>query len=918
MLFNLLKKFLGSKNSRELRRINKIVGTINSYASAFQALTDKELREKTHDFRLRFEGGESLEQLLPEAFATVREVAARTLGMRHFDVQLIGGIALHEGRIAEMRTGEGKTLVATLAAYLNAIPAEGVHIVTVNDYLAKRDALWMGPLYTGLDLSLGVVQSFQAADTANSFLLDASGNNLKSCSRQLAYGADITYGTNNEFGFDYLRDNMCLRLEEKTQRSSYFAIVDEVDSILIDEARTPLIISGAAQDSSKLYKTINTLIRNLVAVGDSGSGDFVIDEKLRQVELTEEGHLNVETALVKAQLLNDKESLYQASNLGLLHHVSSALRAHYLFKADVEYIVQDGNVILIDEHTGRTMPGRRLSEGLHQAIEAKEGLIIQQESQTLASTTFQNYFRLYEKLAGMTGTADTEAFEFKQIYGLDVVVIPTNVAVNRTDLNDLIFLTQKEKFEAVINDIRDTVGKGAPVLVGTASVETSELLSEMLRKEGIKHNVLNAKQHEREASIIVNAGRPGSVTIATNMAGRGTDIVLGGNLEVELKALKDGSPEEVQACCDAWAERQKTVILAGGLHIIATERHESRRIDNQLRGRCGRQGDPGVSRFYLSLEDPLMRLFASDRVKNMMRSMGMGYGEAIEHRMVTNAIVKAQRKVEGRNFDIRKHLLEYDDVANDQRQVIYQQRNDLLSDADISEIITQIRADVVNRLIDDYIIPGSLDEQWDTQGLERKVASDFDVEIALDHWLEEDNRLGEPEVRDRILNMVQQAYETRHGHVGEYLQDVERQVMLHVLDNLWKEHLSNMDQLRQGIGLRAYAQKNPKQEYKRESFALFEELLENVKYETVRFLNNVQISSHDDLSKLEKKRRDEQSNRAYSHEKIDSNGQEQHEKTQSNSIKNQPVRRHGNKMGRNEPCSCGSGKKFKHCCGKIT
>ena len=918
MLFNLLKKFLGSKNSRELRRINKIVGTINSYASAFQALTDKELREKTHDFRLRFEGGESLEQLLPEAFATVREVAARTLGMRHFDVQLIGGIALHEGRIAEMRTGEGKTLVATLAAYLNAIPAEGVHIVTVNDYLAKRDALWMGPLYTGLGLSLGVVQSFQAADTANSFLLDASGNNLKSCSRQLAYGADITYGTNNEFGFDYLRDNMCLRLEEKTQRSSYFAIVDEVDSILIDEARTPLIISGAAQDSSKLYKTINTLIRNLVVVGDSGSGDFVIDEKLRQVELTEEGHLNVETALVKAQLLNDKESLYQASNLGLLHHVSSALRAHNLFKADVEYIVQDGNVILIDEHTGRTMPGRRLSEGLHQAIEAKEGLVIQQESQTLASTTFQNYFRLYEKLAGMTGTADTEAFEFKQIYGLDVVVIPTNVAVNRTDLNDLIFLTQKEKFEAVINDIRVTVEKGAPVLVGTASVETSELLSEMLRKEGIKHNVLNAKQHEREASIIVNAGRPGSVTIATNMAGRGTDIVLGGNLEVELKALKDDSPEEVQSCCDAWAERQKTVILAGGLHIIATERHESRRIDNQLRGRCGRQGDPGVSRFYLSLEDPLMRLFASDRVKNMMRSMGMGYGEAIEHRMVTNAIVKAQRKVEGRNFDIRKHLLEYDDVANDQRQVIYQQRNDLLSDADISEIITQIRADVVNRLIDDYIIPGSLDEQWDTQGLERKVASDFDVEIALDHWLEEDNRLGEPEVRDRILNMVQQAYETRHGHVGEYLQDVERQVMLHVLDNLWKEHLSNMDQLRQAIGLRAYAQKNPKQEYKRESFALFEELLENVKYETVRFLNNVQISSHDDLSKLEKKRRDEQSNRAYSHEKIDANGQEQHEKSQSNSIKNQPVRRHGNKMGRNEPCSCGSGKKFKHCCGKIT
>ena len=652
-------------------------------------------------------------------------------------------------------------------------------------------------------------------------------------------------------------------------------------------------------------------------VGDSGLGDFVVDEKLRHVELTEDGHLNVEAALVKAKLLSEEDSLYQASNLGLLHHVSSALRAHYLFNADVEYIVQDGQVVLIDEHTGRTMPGRRLSEGLHQAIEAKEDLVIQQESQTLASTTFQNYFRLYEKLAGMTGTADTEAFEFKQIYGLDVVVIPTNVTVNRTDLNDLIFLTQKEKFEAVIEDIRSTVSKGAPVLVGTASVETSELLSGMLRKEGIKHSVLNAKQHEREASIIVNAGRSGSVTIATNMAGRGTDIVLGGNLEVELKALKDGSPEEVKACREAWTERQRAVISAGGLHIIATERHESRRIDNQLRGRCGRQGDPGVSRFYLSLEDPLMRLFASDRVKNMMRSMGMEYGEAIEHRMVTNAIVKAQRKVEGRNFDIRKHLLEYDDVANDQRQVIYQQRNDLLADDNISDIITQIRADVVNHSIDEHIMPGSLDEQWDIEGLERKLAADFDIEIAVSRWLDEDNRLGEVGVRERILDLVQQAYETRHGHVGDYLQDVERQIMLHVLDNLWKEHLSNMDQLRQSIGLRAYAQKNPKQEYKRESFSLFEELLDNVKYETIRFLNNVQISSQDDVSRLEKKRRDEQGNRAYSHAKVEAVEGEQQENSQSTSIKNQPVRRHGNKMGRNEPCSCGSGKKFKHCCGKI-
>ena len=918
MFFNLLKKVLGSKNSRELRRINKIVETINSHGKDLQGLSDLELSEKTQHFRARYRNGESLEQLLPEAFANVREVATRSLGMRHFDVQLIGGITLHEGRIAEMRTGEGKTLVATLAAYLNAIPGKGVHIVTVNDYLAKRDAEWMGPLYTGLGLSLGVVQSFQASDQPNSFFIGLDGGNkLQSCSRQQAYSADVTYGTNNEFGFDYLRDNMCLRLEEKTQRSSHFAIVDEVDSILIDEARTPLIISGAAQDSSKLYKTINSLIRDLVMVGDSGLGDFVVDEKLRHVELTEDGHLNVEAALVKAKLLSDEDSLYQASNLGLLHHVSSALRAHYLFNADVEYIVQDGQVVLIDEHTGRTMPGRRLSEGLHQAIEAKEGLVIQQESQTLASTTFQNYFRLYEKLAGMTGTADTEAFEFKQIYGLDVVVIPTNVTVNRTDLNDLIFLTQKEKFEAVIDDIRSTVSKGAPVLVGTASVETSELLSGMLRKEGIKHSVLNAKQHEREASIIVNAGRSGSVTIATNMAGRGTDIVLGGNLEVELKALKDGSPEEVKACREAWTERQRAVISAGGLHIIATERHESRRIDNQLRGRCGRQGDPGVSRFYLSLEDPLMRLFASDRVKNMMRSMGMEYGEAIEHRMVTNAIVKAQRKVEGRNFDIRKHLLEYDDVANDQRQVIYQQRNDLLADDNISDIITQIRADVVNHSIDEHIMPGSLDEQWDIEGLERKLAADFDIEIAVSLWLDEDNRLGEVGVRERILDLVQQAYETRHGHVGDYLQDVERQIMLHVLDNLWKEHLSNMDQLRQSIGLRAYAQKNPKQEYKRESFSLFEELLDNVKYETIRFLNNVQISSQDDVSRLEKKRRDEQGNRAYSHAKVEAVEGDQQENSQSTSIKNQPVRRHGNKMGRNEPCSCGSGKKFKHCCGKI-
>ena len=732
MLANMLKKVLGSKNARDLRRINTIVNKVNALEESLGALDDAQLAGKTVDLRQRLASGESVEMLLPEAFATVRETANRTLGMRHFDVQIIGGVTLHEGRIAEMRTGEGKTLVATLAAYLNALPAAGVHVITVNDYLAKRDAQWMAPLYTALGLSVGVVQSFRGPEIANSFYVAAGdGNNLQPCSRQQAYAADITYGTNNEFGFDYLRDNMALRLEEKSQRGLHYAIIDEVDSILIDEARTPLIISGAAQDSSELYRSINALTVSLTQETDDQSGDFSVDEKTRQVELTEDGHQRVEQALIGAELLDPQESLYQASNLGLLHHISSALRAQYLFHNDVEYIVQDGQVVLIDEHTGRTMPGRRLSEGLHQAIEAKEKLNIQQESQTLASTTFQNYFRLYSKLAGMTGTADTEAFEFQQIYGLDVMVIPTNVDVNRDDLNDLIYCTQGEKFDAVIEDIRDTVANGAPVLVGTASVETSELLSSILTKNKIEHNVLNAKQHEREASIIVDAGRPGAITIATNMAGRGTDIVLGGNLDAELNALADATSTEIEARREAWKVRQQTVIAAGGLHIIGTERHESRRIDNQLRGRSGRQGDPGVSRFYLSLEDPLMRLFASDRVKNMMRSLGMEQGEAIEHRMVTNAIVKAQRKVEGRNFDMRKHLLEYDDVANDQRQVIYQQRNDLLEDEDISDIISAIRVDVVTECVDGHITPDSLDEQWDIAGLERSLETDFAVKVPL-------------------------------------------------------------------------------------------------------------------------------------------------------------------------------------------
>ena len=715
MFGKILKKVFGTSNDRELRGMRKIVTKVNALEEGLKALSDIDLKAQTTVLRERLSQGETLDQILPEAFAVVRETASRVMGMRHFDVQMIGGLTLHSGKIAEMRTGEGKTLVATLAAYLNALPADGVHVITVNDYLARRDAQWMAPLYQALGMSIGVIQSYQGPDSPNSFRLNPEDEGeLQPSTRQDAYAADITYGTNNEFGFDYLRDNMALRLEDKSQRGLTFAIIDEVDSILIDEARTPLVISGAAQDSSALYQSINALTLKLTAQvepeetddAEAGTdapeeldGDFVVDEKSRGVELTESGHQKVEEILISEGLLEQDQSLYMASNLGLLHHVHSALRAQHLFHRDVEYIVQEGQAVLIDEHTGRTMAGRRLSEGLHQAIEAKEGLEIQQESQTLASTTFQNYFRQYQKLAGMTGTADTEAYEFQQIYGLQVMVIPTNVDVKRIDLNDLVFLSQEEKFEAVIEDINEIVAKGAPILVGTASVETSELLSGMLKKAKIKHSVLNAKQHELEANIIVNAGRPGAVTIATNMAGRGTDIVLGGNVEAELKELKEkgkDSDKKVAAVKADWAERQATVLEAGGLHIVATERHESRRIDNQLRGRSGRQGDPGVSRFYLSLEDPLMRLFASDRVKNLMRSMGMEHGEAIEHRMVTNAIVKAQRKVEGRNFDIRKHLLEYDDVANDQRQVIYQQRNDLLEDADISDVITNVREDVMD------------------------------------------------------------------------------------------------------------------------------------------------------------------------------------------------------------------------------
>jgi preprotein translocase subunit SecA len=915
MFANMFKKVFGSKNDREIRKLGKTVVQINQLEAGLAALSDADLKAETLRLRGKLEDGSSLDQLLTEAFALVRETSNRVMGMRHFDVQMIGGMALHQGRIAEMRTGEGKTLVATLAAYLNALPANGVHVITVNDYLARRDAQWMAPLYQALGLSVGVIQSYQGPDSPNSFLMDQGDETLRPSSRREAYAADITYGTNNEFGFDYLRDNMALRQDDKSQRGLSFAIVDEVDSILIDEARTPLVISGAAQDSSSLYRSVNALTLKLASGTEEEPGDFIVDEKTRSVELSEDGFQKVEDILIKEGLLTADESLYQAANLGLLHHVHSALRAQNLFQRDVEYIVEDNQAVLIDEHTGRTMPGRRLSEGLHQAIEAKEGLNIQQESQTLASTTFQNYFRLYEKLAGMTGTADTEAFEFQQIYGLEVMVIPTNVEVKRQDLNDLVFLTQEEKFEAVIEDIADITKKGAPVLVGTASVETSELLSQMLKKAGVKHNVLNAKQHEREANIIVEAGRPGAVTIATNMAGRGTDIVLGGNVEAEIKELDNPSETRLATLRSEWQARHKTVIDAGGLHIVATERHESRRIDNQLRGRSGRQGDPGVSRFYLSLEDPLMRLFASDRIKNMMRSMGMEHGESIEHSMVTNAIVKAQRKVEGRNFDIRKHLLEYDDVANDQRQVIYQQRNDLLEDGDISDVITAVREDVVTQSMEMFIPPQSLEEQWDIEGLEKSLHTDFTLQLPIAQWLEEDSRLDEETLRARVIELVQEDYQTRYADVGAQMREVERQIMLQVLDTQWKDHLANMDQLRQGIGLRAYAQKNPKQEYKRESFAMFEELLANIKYETIRFLSHIQVASDEDMRKLEAQRRKEQEGREYQHAQSANLAQETGEEGAPAA---QPVQRLGPKVGRNDPCPCGSGKKYKQCHGKIS
>ena len=909
MVRSLIQKIFGTKNARELKRMRRIVVRINALEPQISALDDAELRASTVRLRERLAGGEALDQLLPEAFACVREAGRRVLGMRHFDVQMIGGITLHEGCIAEMRTGEGKTLVATLPVYLNALAGKGVHVVTVNDYLAQRDANWMAPIYRFLGMTVGVILTGQDAQ-----------------SKREAYAADITYGTNNEFGFDYLRDNMVFSLEDRMQREPNFAIVDEVDSILIDEARTPLIISGASEDSSRLYKHINALVpRMRRAAEESAEGHFVIDEKTRQVELTEDGHQFIEQLLIAEGLLPEGESLYHAINLALLHHVHTALRAHHLFQRDVEYIVQNGQVVLIDEHTGRTMQGRRLSEGLHQAIEAKEGVRIQSESQTLASTTFQNYFRLYAKLAGMTGTADTEAFEFRQIYGLDVVVIPTNKPCIRQDLNDLVYLTKEEKFEAVVADIKSYTDKSAPVLVGTASIETSEELSQFLHKQKIPHQVLNAKYHEREAEIIAQAGRPATVTIATNMAGRGTDIVLGGNLEAEIAQIEDVTEAKVAALRADWEGRHRRVLEAGGLHIIGTERHESRRIDNQLRGRAGRQGDPGLSRFYLSLEDNLMRIFASDRVKGFMQALGMQRGEAIEHRMVSNAIEKAQRKVEGRNFDIRKQLLEYDDVANDQRRVVYTQRNELLMAADVSDAIERIRADVVNGVIDGFMPPQSIEEQWNIAGLEQHLHAEYGLQLPVVRWLEEESGLEERAVRERIVNAVAEDYRHRIAPLGEEARKLERHIMLQVLDTLWKEHLATMDALRQGIHLRAYAARNPKQEYKSEAFKLFEQLLENVKYEVVRFLSRVQVRSEEEVEALERQQREaqerEQQRARYMHASASglavAPDEDAADAEPPPAVAAEPFVRETPKVGRNEPCPCGSGKKYKHCHGQI-
>jgi len=903
MLIKLLTKVFGSRNDRTLRRMRKVVDLIGRMEPEIQKLTAEQLRAKTDEFRERLAKGEILETLIPEAFAVVRESSKRVFGMRHFDVQLLGGMVLNERCIAEMRTGEGKTLTATLPAYLNALSGKGVHVVTVNDYLAQRDAENNRPLFEFLGLSIGI---------------NLPG--MPSPAKRAAYAADITYGTNNEYGFDYLRDNMAFSPEERVQRKLHYALVDEVDSILIDEARTPLIISGPAEDSSEMYTRVDKLIPKLIRQEkeDSdtfqGEGHFSVDEKARQVHLTERGLVLIEEMLVDAGIMEEGESLYSPTNIMLMHHVTAALRAHVLFTRDVDYIVKDGEVIIVDEHTGRTMQGRRWSDGLHQAVEAKEGVDIQNENQTLASITFQNYFRLYEKLAGMTGTADTEAFEFSSIYKLDTIVVPTNRPMVRKDMADLVYMTEMEKIGAIIEDIRQCTAKGQPVLVGTISIEKSEVVSNELTKAGIAHSVLNAKFHAKEADIVAQAGQPSAVTIATNMAGRGTDIVLGGSWQVEVENLgEEVTDEKIAEIKAAWQIRHDAVLASGGLHIIGTERHESRRIDNQLRGRAGRQGDAGSSRFYLSMEDALMRIFASDRVSSMMRKLGMKPGEAIEHPWVTKAIANAQRKVESRNFDIRKQLLEYDDVASDQRRAIYSQRNELLDVSDVSETIASIREDVFKATIDSYIPPQSLEEMWDVQGLEERLKKDFELEMPIAEWLDKEPELHEETLRERIMEIAKESYARKEEIVGaEMMRNFEKGVMLQTLDSLWKEHLAAMDYLRQGIHLRGYAQKDPKQEYKRESFAMFAAMLESLKYEVVSVLSKVQVRMPEEIEAMEIQRREEAENLARQ-QQLSHQDQQEIEMAEAARLAASGER----KVGRNDLCPCGSGKKYKQCHGRL-
>ncbi|MBJ90207.1 MAG: preprotein translocase subunit SecA [Woeseia sp.] len=969
-------RIFGSRNQRLLRRFSKVVKQINDMEADLKLLADDDLRAKTVEFRARFNSGETLDALLPEAFAVAREAAWRAIGLRPFDVQLIGGMVLHGGNIAEMRTGEGKTLVATLPAYLNAISCGGVHIVTVNEYLAQRDADWMKPVYEYLGLTVGVSKSGQSHEE-----------------KRAAYEADITYATNNELGFDYLRDNLAFSLKDKVQRDLNFAIVDEVDSILIDEARTPLIISGPVEESTDLYLKINKLIPKLrvhnepegqvnydiqlkhialldekgkpvsrsadgnsnvmtveeaIEIGNGRGTDVVLteqedsgyplcelsirghysgDEKSKQVHVTDEGHQYVEQLMIRAGLLGDGESLYDSQNIRLLHHLNAALRAHAMFNRDVDYIVNDGEIVIVDEFTGRTMPGRRWSDGLHQAIEAKEGVAVKQENQTVASITFQNYFRLYNNLSGMTGTADTEAFEFQQIYGLEVIVIPTHMPMIRNDMPDLVYLNETDKFDAIVEDMTDCRERGQPVLVGTTSIETSELLSSKLKKEGIKHEVLNAKQHEREAMIVQQAGSPGAITIATNMAGRGTDIVLGGNLDAELSHSKsDADDAEIRA---DWQIRHDAVLKAGGLHIVGTERHESRRIDNQLRGRSGRQGDPGSSRFYLSMEDNLMRIFGDpQRTKALLSRAGMQEGEAIESKLLTRQIEKAQRKVESHNFDIRKNLLEYDDVANDQRKVVYHQRTELMAAEEIADSVTAIRAEVVENLVGRYIMPGSLEEQWDPEGLAQALESDFSIQLNVVGWLKEDSRMNEDQIRERCIDEIQASYNEKVETIGvSLIRLVEKEVMLKQLDFHWKEHLGAMDYLRQGVGLRSYAQKNPKQEYKREAFEMFGEMLEQVKHDSISILSRVRVQSEEDVQRMEEERRMARQ-LAFKHDKMStlankpdvSGGQSPVVSGSSDSQvpAPEPFVRKERKIGRNEACPCGSGKKYKQCHGKLS